>query len=203
MMKTFITLLAVVGFTLSATAQRKATTVDNKAKEQQRREQEMTPKERQAKAAKEEINGAREANESKKISNTEMKLEDFSLIKDQGTRDKLVELAKDYDSNVNSDGNFTVKVASILVKIAKSTANESEKAQILKFVEESMTLMSLKGESGSAARNAMSVLAKALSEGKSLNDGIYLSMKAAFPKLSEKELQEKIAEFKKNCLGQA
>ncbi len=205
-MKMFITVLAVVGFALTATAQKSTKPVE-KPKEQRTREQE-TPAQRAAREAKDVINGAREANETAKISKTEMRLEDFSLIKDEGTRNKIEELAQKYEDKVNNHDNFTVKVASALVKIAKANPNESEKAQILKFIEESVTLMSLKGESGTAARNAMSVLVTELTAtptrpAKKLDDAIYSAMKAAFPNHSEKDLAIKIKEFKKNCLGQA
>ncbi len=198
-MKKFVTLLAVIGFAMSAAALPEARV---ERKETRKDKKEITETETPAQAkAKDKINAARVDAENRSISKTALTSEELNLIKNEGTKAKLESMIKNFDTKVNSDDNFTVRVSVLLIKSAKANPNEAEQAQILRFVDESFTLMTLGGESGKSARDAMTVLAKELASRTKLDDAIYASMKAAFPKLSETELQAKIKEFKASCLG--
>ncbi len=203
MLKNLVTVLAVIGFVSTTMAQgRPVRPVDTKAKE---RIENLTPEQRRAQQARDNQTGARVAEQAREASKAGLKLEEINSvlakIENAGVREKVEEAIKKHSDKVTNDETFLADVVLNLMKEVNSNPSIKEQQQIVKFIEESFTLMSISGKSGKSARQAMATLARELGRGTQLDSAVRTAMKEAFPELSEAELNAKIEEFKKACLG--
>jgi len=209
MLKNLVILLAVVGFVSTSLAlgaapraaakpaqPAKGKEVEVRGKEKGK---EAETAEKNAQKAKEDNTANRIAEKTTQLSKAGLTPEQFAIVQNEGTRNKLNQMIEQYKDNVEDENSFVVRASSILIRRASKSSDVDQK-QILKIVDETFGLMALGGKEGMAARTVISVLARELGAGKSTKLAVRTAITEGFPELKGKELEDKIDDFTRNCM---